>query len=553
MADFQRNPNYKYPKKVITFTISGIPLLCFAVLIVEAAERYGFYGGLSINSLFMREMYNYNAAQVNVQSNLLSFWGYGTTVLCGWLADSYFGKIKTIGFFGLFYVVGVVLQAFSSMPLTWCDFPYHTGGGSSQYLFWSSIFFIGIGMGAIKGNVGPLLSEQITNPSDELTEKVFRYYYWTINLGSLFAFIFSPILHSFNKYPNPNSGAEDFPHGTTFYYSYWLAASILLLSIICFFLFSQWFIEGKVQESPLTRFFRAIVSGIKNRKGLSLVEGETHFIFKAKNATKQEMIDYKRVFGICGLLIHYPTFWYLYNQVSSYVTVQGSYMDGPSWLTPDLFLSFDPITVIIFVPIMDSLVFPFLRKHGFKLNIITRISIGYVFMSLAGVSMIIIQVMLQENGTWNDDGDYSLNENGTKLSVWYTMIPFIFCGLGEIFASVTINEFTYSQAPNSMKSIMFALGSFTNCGASVIGLIIADGITNDNLQWYLLAFGIISVLQAIFLPYQFRNYNYRSVVEDNPNNTVNTVSESSQDLECLEYTSTDNIKDEKLIETSYSV
>ena len=508
MADFERNPNYKYPKHVITASVIGIPLMCFAVLVIEAAERYGFYGGLSINSLFMTKMYKYAANNIQLQSNLLTFWGYGTTVLCGWLADSYLGKVKTIGFFALFYVVGVVMQAFSAMPLTWEDFPYHTGDGPSQYFFWISIFFIGLGMGAIKGNIGPLLAEQITKPSDALTEKIFRYYYWAINFGAIFAFVASPMLHKMNTYGN------DFPDGTTYYYSYWLAAGIMFLCVVIFFSFSPFFITGKVQKSPMAKFFKAIFSGLKNRNNESKVDGQTSYIFKAEGITEQEMIDYKRVFGICGLLIHYPTFWYLYNQVSNYVTVQGGFMDSPSWLTPDLLQIFDPITIIIFVPFCDSILFPFLRSKGFELKIINRIAIGYVLMALAGASMIAIQLELQHNGYWVDDKVYHLKEGGHMLSVWYTLVPFVLCGFGEIFASVTLNEFTYSQAPVAMKSILFGLGAFTNCGGSLFGIILSSYITNENLQWFLLTFGAMAVVQAIILPIQFRSYNYRSVQED---------------------------------------
>ena len=511
MADFERNPDLKYPKRLIKATFLGIPLMCFAVLIVEAAERYGFYGGVAVNSLYMRTMYNYNASQVTLQSNLLTFWSYGTTVFCGWMADAYFGKIKTIGFFGLFYVVGVVLQAMASMSFSWEDFPYHTGDGPSQYFYWCSIFFIGLGTGAIKSNVGPLLSEQITRPSDALTEKVFRYFYWAINFGAVFAFVASPILHTKDTYN------DEFVHGTSYYLSYWLAAAVLFLGVVVFFCFSPLFIVRKRQQSPVLKFFKAIISGIKNRKNPSKVEGETNFIFKAEGITEQEMIDYKRVFGICGLLIHYPTFWFLYNEVSSYVTVQGSYMEGPSWLTPDLLQIVDPLTIIIFVPFCDAILFPMLRSRGFELKIINRIAIGYILMALAGACMIVFQVLLQHNGYWIDDGSYKVDKGKSKMPVWYTVIPFALCGFGEIFASVTLNEFTYSQAPTSMKSVMFALGAFTNCGSSILGLIISPSITNENLHWILLAFGIICVIQAFILPWQFRNYNYRSVVEDNMN------------------------------------
>eukprot|EP01135_Chromosphaera_perkinsii_P009902 Nk52_evm1s1961 gene=Nk52_evmTU1s1961 len=105
---------------------------------------------------------------------------------------------------------------------------------------------------------------------------------------------------------------------------------------------------------------------------------------------------------------------------------------------------------------------------GFELNIITRISIGYILMAISGFCMVALQLILAANGSWDDNDNYTVNSDGTSYSVFWTVPSFVFCALGEIFASITLNEFVYSQAPPSLKSVMFGMGTFTNCGAAIL-------------------------------------------------------------------------------------
>eukprot|EP01135_Chromosphaera_perkinsii_P009489 Nk52_evm32s1763 gene=Nk52_evmTU32s1763 len=503
----ERNPNYVYPKKIITATIFGIPALCIAILIVEGAERWGYYGGAAVNALFMKDMYNYGASEVQLYSNALQFWSYGTALLGAYLADAWLGKVRTIGMFAAVYVIGIIMQALASMPFAFGDFPYESGSGATQYLFWGALFFIGLGTGGIKANVGPLLSEQITNPTDEKTEMVFRYFYWAINIGAIGAFTVSPFVHRFDE-------SEDHPHGTTYYYSYWISAGILILGLTIYMCFYPFYITSRVLGSPLAKFFKAVYSAIKNRKSPSKSDKDDHFMYRAEGFTLKELTDYRRIFAIFGLLIHYPTFWYLYGQNSNYAVVQGTYLDAPSWLTADQLGLVDPLFIVIMVPIFDRFIFPGLRKMGLELNIITRISIGYVLMGISGFCMVVLQFILKANGTWDENDNYTVNEDGNTYSVFWTVPSFAFCALGEIFASITLNEFVYSQAPPSLKSVMFGLGTFTNCGAAIMGLIMANFQTEENLAYFWLAFASLAVIQAIIIPIQFKNYKYRSVSED---------------------------------------
>lgn len=45
----------------------------------------------------------------------------------------------------------------------------------------------------------------------------------------------------------------------------------------------------------------------------------------------------------------------------------------------DILQNIDALTIIIFIPIMDRLVYPALRKSGIPFRPVTRITMGFVF------------------------------------------------------------------------------------------------------------------------------------------------------------------------------
>eukprot|EP01135_Chromosphaera_perkinsii_P004988 Nk52_evm32s307 gene=Nk52_evmTU32s307 len=526
-----RNPNYVYPKRVITASIFGIPLMCAACLVVEACERWGFYGGAAVNGVYIPQMLKFSTAEQQIYNNLLNFWSYGTALLGAYIADCYLGKVKTIAVFAAVYVIGLLLQALSSMPFVYEDFP-NDPTSTSINMFWCTIVFVGLGTGGIKANVGPLLSEQIPNPDARKTEMVFRYFYWAINLGAIGAYVIAPLLHRFDK-------DEDHPQGTTYYYSMWTTFAAFIVGIIVFYSFMPFYITSKVTGSPIARWVKCYVSAFSNRhKPAVSIDDEEHFLYKAEGYTQQELKDYRRLISVMGLLVHYPTFWYLYGQNSNYVTTMGTFMKMPSGLTADQLGLVDPLAIVILIPIFDRAIFPFLRKVcGLELNIITRIAIGYIFMALAGFGMVAEMLWLKANGHWNDEGNtYFPDDIEKNISVLWTIPLFALCAIGEIFASVTLNEFTYSQAPTSLKSVVFGLGTFTNCFSSIMGLIMSPFQTPQNLSWFWIVFSGIAVIQAFIIPYQFRNYTIRDTKEDMAHSTDHEIESSVAQMV------TDNVK-----------
>ncbi|KAJ1838135.1 hypothetical protein LPJ70_005584, partial [Coemansia sp. RSA 2708] len=68
-----------------------------------------------------------------------------------------------------------------------------------------------------------------------------------------------------------------------------------------------------------------------------------------------------------------------------------------------------------------------------------------------------------------------------------------------IFTSVTGLEFAFSQAPAELKSVLTAVFLFTNCGGSLIGMILGIWSSDPQVLYVFAAQTIIlGVLAAIF-------------------------------------------------------
>lgn len=62
----------------------------------------------------------------------------------------------------------------------------------------------------------------------------------------------------------------------------------------------------------------------------------------------------------------------------------------------DIMQNIDPLTIIIFIPICDRLLYPFLRKIGIPFRPITRITMGFVFGALAMAYAAIVQHLIYQ-------------------------------------------------------------------------------------------------------------------------------------------------------------
>jgi proton-dependent oligopeptide transporter, POT family len=82
------------------------------------------------------------------------FWCYITPLLGAYIADTYWGRYKTISYSLVLALIGHILMVISSVPGV-IDKPH-----SSIGVFALSLVVMGLGTGGFKSNISPLVAEQ---------------------------------------------------------------------------------------------------------------------------------------------------------------------------------------------------------------------------------------------------------------------------------------------------------------------------------------------------------------------------------------------------------
>jgi len=144
-------------------------------------------------------------------------------MLGGYVADNCLGRYKTILYFAMIYILGVVLVAISAVPEI-----MSSETGLPLYLL-GALVFVAIGTGAIKPNVMNFGADQY-DTSDELEleqqKSFFSYFYLTINIGCVGAFGFCVNLATSDSTPTHA--------GTGYMEAYIIAAVGMTIAFLAF-------------------------------------------------------------------------------------------------------------------------------------------------------------------------------------------------------------------------------------------------------------------------------------------------------------------------------
>jgi len=97
-----------------------------------------------------------------------------------------------------------------------------------------------------------------------------------------------------------------------------------------------------------------------------------------------------RGFTACSVFFWVPIFWLAYRQMDSNLTNMCATMKLGG-VPNDILSNLDPIAIIIIVPIMDTFVYPFLRKHNVRFTPIKKITAGFIIGSFAMVWAAVLQ------------------------------------------------------------------------------------------------------------------------------------------------------------------
>jgi POT family proton-dependent oligopeptide transporter len=485
----------------------AVPGPAWFIIVTELCERFAYYGASLMFNRYLQKHLGQSKPAATAINRGFQFFCYFTAIIGAVIADVKLGRYRTILLFSSLYAVGLILLAISALPVV-----VDGGFGLAGFII-STYVFIACGTGGIKANVSTFAAEQVKDgihPTEDsnvyidsriTVESVFRYFYWAINLGAFLGMLICPMVSQVNS---PNA----------FTYAFLIPVGIFVLGIGAFVVGSGKYLVKAANGSALIKAWNCIMYAARNTGN---VEKYSHWLDKSKGATgvnwnDRFVDDLKKTLAASKVFLFYPFYWALYNNMSDIFINQGTGMMRPSWLTAESLNLINSLVLVISIPLFDSFVFPLMRRMGMRLGPISRITIGFWIMIIGFIYATVLQVVLYKTGPFYDFTDEAMLKTVPKgedpmndLSIWWQMPPYAIIAISEIFSSATGLEFAYKFATSELKSTVMALFLFTNCGGSIIGILMAP-LSKDPYMVTLLGSqtAVMAIIAVIFY-YMFRH------------------------------------------------
>ncbi|KAF9885095.1 hypothetical protein FE257_000735 [Aspergillus nanangensis] len=516
-----QNDDREYPTLEEEYTLRRVPgkvrWTAYTIAFVELCERFSYYGTTAVFVNFIQQPLpegSNTGAGFSGQSGALgmgqrastglttfnTFWCYLMPILGAWVADEFWGRMKTIQVAIAFAMVGHVILIVSALP------PVISHPQGAIGCFSIGLVVFGVGVGGFKSNIAPLIAEQhketrmliktipetgervIVDPNQTIT-RIFLYFYFMINVGALVGSIAMVYAEK--------------------YVGFWLAF-LLPTIMFCFCPAVLFACRKKYELTPPTgsvaaKALKLWSLALKTRWSWNPVQfvkncQSPDFWSSVKPSNIQNKPDWmtfddewvdevRRAVKACAVFLWYPVYWLAYGQMTNNLTSQSATL-ALHGVPNDIINNLDPLALIIFIPIMDQFIYPGFRKIGFNFTPLKKISTGYLVASAAMVSAAVIQYYIYQTSPCGDHPS-ECKKGNSPINVWVQTVPYVLIAFSEIFTSVTGYEYAYTKAPKNMKSLVQSIFLFTNA----ISAAIQQGLTALSADPLLIwNYGFVAVL-----------------------------------------------------------
>ena len=270
----------------------------------EAAERFSFYGMRGILVVFMTQYLLDPQGNTDFMGedeakyyyHFFTSWVYFTPILGALIADIFLGKYRTILSLSIVYCLGHLALAIDD-----------TRAGLAL-----GLGLIALGSGGIKPCVSAHVGDQFGQTNQHLLERVFGWFYFSINLGAFSSGLLTPIL--LNRYG---------PH-----IAFGVPGLLMAMATLFFWMGRKVFIH--------------------------IPAGGTGFLKETFSKT-----GLMAIFRLLIIYLFVAMFWALFDQTGSAWVLQANRMDrhflGYEWL-PSQIQAVNPIMIMLMIPVFNGVI-----------------------------------------------------------------------------------------------------------------------------------------------------------------------------------------------------
>ena len=255
---------------------------------------------------------------------------------------------------------------------------------------------IAVGAGGIKPCVSAHVGDQFGRSNGFLLSRVFSWFYFSINLGAFVSMLATPWLMK--------------SYGASLAFA--VPGVLMLLATLVFW-------SGRYRFVHIPPAGLSFVRETFSANGLSTL-GRLSLIY-----------------------VFVAVFWALFDQTGSAWVLQAQHMDRYLFgmeVLPAQIQAANPLFVMLLIPLFSYVVYPAIDRV-WQLTELRKMAIGMFITVLAFAIPTWIQLQIDQGGT---------------PSIAWQLLAYVVLTSAEVMVAVTCLQFSYTQAPTSMKSFVMA-------------------------------------------------------------------------------------------------
>jgi POT family proton-dependent oligopeptide transporter len=315
---------------------------------------------------------------------------------------------------------------------------------------------IALGAGGIKPCVSSHLGDQFGRTNQGLLSRAFAWFYFSINLGAFFSSLATPWLLA--------------RFGSTTAFA--VPGILMLIATLTFW-------AGRNRFVHIPPGGRRFLQETFSRRGLGTL-GRLTVVY-----------------------LFVAVFWSLFDQTGSSWVLQAQHMNNLLFgveLLPAQIQAANPLLVMLMIPLFSYVIYPAIDKV-FPLTALRKIAIGLFVAAAAFAIPTAIQLSIDQGGT---------------PSIAWQLPAYAVLTAAEVMVSITCLEFSYTQAPRTMKSFVMAFFmlsiSLGNLFTSAVNFVIRNPDGSSALEGadYFLFFTLLMLVTAVLFVVVARYYRGQS-------------------------------------------
>ncbi|NXN02066.1 S15A1 protein, partial [Sylvia borin] len=373
----------------------GFPVSIFFIVVNEFCERFSYYGMKAVLTLYFTRFLHWDDNFATAIYHTFVALCYLTPILGAIIADSWLGKFKTILYLSIVYAIGQTVLSVGSIS----DLTDRNQDGSPDNvavniaLSMIGLVLIALGTGGIKPCVSAFGGDQFEDDQEKQRSTFFSLFYLSINAGSLLSTLITPTLRA--SQCGIHAKQECYP------LAFGVPAILMAVALVVFVVGSKMYKKVKPQGNIMLEVSKCVGFAIKNRfqhRSKEFPKREHWLDWANEKYDKRLIAQTKMVLRVLFLYIPLPMFWAVFDQQGSRWTLQATAMDGHFGfqIQPDQMQIVNPILIVIMVPVVDSLVYPLIRKCKLNFTPLKKMTVGMFLGSLAFVAAALVQVQIDK-------------------------------------------------------------------------------------------------------------------------------------------------------------